>query len=150
MFHVFQLLFIAIVVAAAVFDFRQRRIPNFLSFTVMAAALPVQLAVSGAAGGLFWLLGLLAGAGLLLVPYAMGGMGAGDLKFLACAGCVLGPVQVFYAFLAASLLGGLMAIGKAGERAPVRAPQHEPPRPAIPYGLPLAAGVLLGAIGAWL
>ncbi|HUS59408.1 MAG TPA: prepilin peptidase [Planctomycetota bacterium] len=155
MLHLFQISFIAVVVAAAVYDLRERRIPNFLTAAVMAAALPMHLMYSGMAGGTFWFLGLAAGAGLLFIPYALGGIGAGDVKFLACAGSVLGPMQVFCAFLAAGLIGGLMAAAKVGgaERTmPVGGvlpgPRKDAPA-AIPYGLPLAVGILLSATGAW-
>ena len=168
--------------AAAVYDLRERRIPNCL----VVAAIILAFGMHGMAGGLdrlafIWLLGLMAGAGLLILPFLMGGMGAGDVKLLACAGSMLGPVQVFYAFLAAAVLGGLMAVGKAaaqGKRkkekgkncvaepdiegmqrgvlqsagadccSPSCPPSASPAR--IPYGLPLAAGVLLSAAGAWL
>jgi len=136
--------------AAAVYDLRERRIPNCL---VMAAVI-LAFGMHGMTGGLdglasTWLLGLMAGAGLLILPFMMGGMGAGDVKLLACAGSMLGPVQVFYAFLAAAVLGGLMAVGKAAARK-CPAGQETGSAGRIPYGLPLAAGVLLSAAGAWL
>ena len=149
-----RLLFVCLIVAAAMYDFRERRIPNFITFTVIAISFGMygligDLGIAGGAEGLkMWFLGLAAGAGLLAVPCALGGMGAGDLKLLAAAGSMLGPVQVFYGFLAAALLGGLMAIGIIASR-----PTASPARPTplrIPYGLPLAAGVLLSAAGAWI
>ncbi|HUU70487.1 MAG TPA: A24 family peptidase [Planctomycetota bacterium] len=142
-------MFILIMLAAAAYDLRQRRIPNYL----IAATVILAFGMHGMVGGLdglasTWLLGLMAGAGLLILPFAMGGMGAGDVKLLACAGSMLGPVQVFYAFLAAAVLGGLMAVGKAAAH---KSPGQGPGGAGrIPYGLPLAAGVLLSAAGAWL
>ena len=145
-----RILFIVIIVAAAFYDFRERRIPNFLTVAGMAMALMAHCWISGTAGLTTWLLGLLAGFALLAVPFALGGMGAGDVKLLACAGSMLGPVQVFYAFLAASVFGALLALAAMGSRT------KEPGRMTgvcarhIPYGLPLALGVLLSATGAWL
>ena len=144
-----KLSFIAIIVSAAVFDLRERRIPNFLTVAAMVVALVAQCGATGFEGLTKWFLGLAAGAGLMAIPFALGGMGAGDVKLLACAGSMLGPTQVFYAFLAASVFGGLMALAVLG------ACKVEPGRSGtsalhIPYGVPLAVGVLLSAAGAWL
>lgn len=84
----------------------------------------------------------------MALPFAMGGMGAGDVKLLACAGSMLGATQVFYAFLAAGLFGGLLAIAALGARKAAERPGVSARH--IPYGLPLAVGVLLSAAGAWL
>jgi prepilin peptidase CpaA len=144
-----RLLFIAIIVAAAIWDIRQRRIPNVLTAGAMVIALTTHCWTSGLDGLTRWFLGLAAGVGLLLLPYLMGGMGAGDVKLMGCAGSMLGPFQVLCAFLVAAVIGGLMAVGALSTRAG-GACEDGPSRRHIPYGLPLAAGVLLSAAGAWL
>ena len=145
-----KVVFIAIVLTAAFWDFRRRRIPNFLTFTGMALGIAGNFVMGGYDGLAASLLGLTLGAAIMLVPYALGGMGAGDVKLLACAGSMLGPTQVFYAFIAAAVLGGLMALA-AGKRLGPAAGSEAGARPrSIPYGLPLAAGVLLAAVGVWL
>jgi len=189
-----RLLFLAVVVAAAFCDMRSRRIPNALTFPMTFAALGVNCAVSGYNGAAIWLTGLVAGTGLLLVPYLMGGIGAGDVKLLAMSGAMLGSFQVFCAFVAASVFGSLMAVAAGSSRRstvdsiqttekrrrstvdsqqvsdngqqttdksspcckgglltgfPCIAGDSKAP-PGIPYGLPLAAGVLLSAAGVWL
>lgn len=144
-----RLSFVVIIVAAAFYDLRQRRIPNFLTVAVMVLALVAHCWAAGFDGLTTWFWGLLAGAGLLMIPFAMGGMGAGDVKLLACAGSMLGAVHVLYAFVASSLLGGVLALPAfvAHRRKPDQA--GKPPC-HIPYGVPLAVGVLLVAAGAWL
>jgi len=136
-----RFVFIAAILAAAICDFRSRRIPNVLTFGAMAMALAAQCLSGGLPGLATWFLGTLAGGGLLLLPWLAGGMGAGDVKLLAAAGGMLGPFPIVCAFMAASLIGALMALAAVSRRGAVR---------YIPYGLPLAAGVLLGAIGAWI
>jgi len=143
-----RLSFIVIIVWAAVYDLSERRIPNFLTVAAMAVALVAHCWAAGFDGFTTWLIGLLAGAGLMALPFAMGGMGAGDVKLLACAGSMLGATQVFYAFLAAGLFGGLLAIAALGARKAAERPGVSARH--IPYGLPLAVGVLLSAAGAWL
>ena len=129
---------------------RQRRIPNFLTITGIVVGIGANFLMGGVHGLTASLLGLAVGAGIMLLPYALGGMGGGDVKLLACAGCMLGPMQVFYAFIAAAVLGGLMAVAASTRAGPVEGPQLRAGARGIPYGLPLAAGVLLAAVGVWL
>jgi prepilin peptidase CpaA len=61
--------------------------------------------------GIGWsLAGTAVGLGLLLPAYAIGGMGAGDVKLLAGVGAWLGPTDTFYAFCVSAIFGGLLAV----------------------------------------
>jgi len=144
-----RLLFTGTILAAAIWDFRSRRIPNALTFGAMAIALASRCLGEGLAGLATWFLGLGAGAALLLLPCVAGGVGAGDLKLLAAAGSMLGPFQVLCAFLAAAIIGALLALATMSRIDPESGHDGVFSR-HIPYGLPLAAGVLLSAAGAWL
>jgi prepilin peptidase CpaA len=86
------------------------RIPNLASLLIAATGLGCHLHDAGASGLLFSFLGLLTGLALLIVPYLMGGMGAGDVKALAALGALLGPAATFQVFLYTALFGGLLAI----------------------------------------
>ena len=83
-----------VVSAAAVFaattDLRRFRIPNAFTLALLIAGLVYQGAVGGWAGFGASLAGAGFGFAVLLVPYAAGGMGAGDVKFLAGVGAWLG------------------------------------------------------------
>ena len=100
-------------VAATVIDIRQRRVPNILTMGVASLGLVLAMAglsgvtVGGALGG------LALGLGLLLPAHVFGATGAGDVKLLAAFGALLGPADVFDAFLRAAILGGVMALGVA-------------------------------------
>ena len=60
---------------------------------------------------LLWSLGGAAlGLALLLPLYAIGGMGAGDVKLLAGVGAWIGPVLIWGAFVCSALVGGVMAL----------------------------------------
>ena len=98
---------------AAAWDLRRRRLPNALTLGGVAlGALWVALAgqgFGGAAPALCWT-GLAAGLLALLPAYALGKMGAGDVKLFAAMGMlgglwVLGPTLIL-----ASLLAGLQAL----------------------------------------
>ena len=103
---------VALVVAAiaCAIDLRTRRIPNALTFGAAAAALVFHFAAGGLSGLAIGSAGWLAGAAMLLVPYALGGMGAGDVKLLAAVGAWIGPSQVAVAALISSIAGGIVAL----------------------------------------
>jgi prepilin peptidase CpaA len=91
-------------------DLRTRKIPNFLTFGAALAGLAYNLAVSGWAGLGDGLLGLLLGLAFLILPYIMGGMGAGDVKALAALGAWLGPAGTLYLFCYMAIAGGLISL----------------------------------------
>jgi prepilin peptidase CpaA len=101
---------IAVSLIACVFDVRSRRIPNALTLGAAVTAWIFALAQGGpsalgwSAGG--WLI-----ATLLFFPaFALGGMGAGDVKLLGGLGAWLGPVSVIYLAFYTALAGGIMAL----------------------------------------
>ncbi|MBN2139824.1 MAG: prepilin peptidase [Desulfovibrionaceae bacterium] len=95
---------------ATVTDLRGQRIPNKLTYPVMALALCYHGLTRGADGLIFGLAGLGLGLGLMIVPYLLGVMGAGDVKLMAAVGACLGAADTFSAFLFTSLAGGLYAL----------------------------------------
>jgi prepilin peptidase CpaA len=98
----------ALVVAVAFFDLRERRIPNFLVFPAALLGLAVN-ALAGWQGLLFSLKGLGLGFALLFIPYILGGMKAGDVKFLAAIGAFVGAPEIIRVFLATVLCYPLLA-----------------------------------------
>ncbi len=61
-------------------------------------------------GLLHSVVGLLVGFSILLIPYLMGGMGAGDVKLLAVVGAMKGSYFVFISALYMALIGGLIGL----------------------------------------
>src|SRR5204862_6866037 len=62
--------------------------------------------------GLGWsLLGTVMGLGLLLPAYAIGGMGAGDVKLLAGVGAWMYSTHTFFAFCVSTVVGAVLAVG---------------------------------------
>ena len=51
--------------------------------------------------------GLAIGIGLFIIPYLLGGMGAGDAKLMGAAGAVFGPEGIIVASVIVYLAGGL-------------------------------------------
>jgi len=91
-------------------DTHLSQIPNVATLAMVFSGLGYQLASRGVAGLETSVLGMSAGFILLIVPYLMGGMGAGDVKAMAALGALLGPSVIFQVFLYTGLVGGLMAI----------------------------------------
>lgn len=90
-------------------DFRSRIIPNKLTLPAICLGLILNTAGNGWQGLLFACAGFAAGFGLMLLPYLIGGMGAGDVKFMAALGALLGAYAVLNVFLFATIFGGIIA-----------------------------------------
>ena len=101
---------VPLVVLAAWIDWRRHRVPNWLSLIIAALGLSVQTYFYGGTGLLTSGAGWAAGLGLLIVPWAMHLMGAGDVKLLAGIGAWLGPKLVLWAFVTGAMIGGLMGV----------------------------------------
>ncbi|MBW1744717.1 MAG: prepilin peptidase [Deltaproteobacteria bacterium] len=99
-----------ILILAAVQDLRVQKIPNLLTYPTMGMGVIYHSVTNGLDGFFFAATGLAAGIGLLIVPYIMGGMGAGDAKLMGAIGAVVGPKGVFTAFLFSAVIGGLYAL----------------------------------------
>ena len=97
--------------AAAISDYRSQRIPNALTFSFALVAIIIHTCHNGLDGLLFAIYGMVTGTLLLIVPYMMGGMGAGDAKLMGMVGAFLGVKAVFTAFLFTALCGGVYAVG---------------------------------------
>jgi len=104
---------LAIGLVACVTDVQSRRIPNVLTFGAAAAALLVHGFVDGSAGLRTSVGGWFLGTLLFLPFFALGGMGAGDVKLLAALGAWLGPRDTFWVAIYGSMAGGVMAVAIA-------------------------------------
>src|SRR5260370_26634337 len=177
----------AAMIVAAVIDAWKFKVPNWLTFP---------LVLSGWGFGLIHNLGLLTGTGVggigaslagtalgfaLLFPvYAIGGMGAGDVKMQMGFGAWIGAFYgfgagdrpgvlgvVFWAFVLAVLIGGVLALGMIVIRGQYRknlgntrailgdlftakgvgdvadkAAKRKPRMHLLPYGIPLCLGFI--------
>jgi len=92
---------------------RTRRIPNLLTFGGALAACLYHLAASGFTGLSVPVFGWLAGVALLFLPFALGGLGAGDVKLLGALGAWLGAFEIVWVVLFTGVAGGILAIAVA-------------------------------------
>ena len=166
---------LALVIAAAVFDIRSRRIPNWLNLLGVLLGLALNLWLGGF-GGLWFALKGLGLAMLIYFPlYLIRGMGAGDVKLMAAVGAIVGPANWFGIFVLSNVLGGVAAVllvmskgslsktlGNLGcmlnELVHFRPPYlrreeldlNSPKAAKMPHGLAIAFGSLAFLAAAWI
>jgi prepilin peptidase CpaA len=106
----FLLGFVLLAGAGIVQDIRTRRIPNTLTLAIFAGGIIFSLFVDPFWPGLrMALAGLAVGFGVWIAFYAIGVMGAGDVKYFAALSAWLGPQLAWRAALLSALLGGVLA-----------------------------------------
>lgn len=97
-------------------DLRWLRLPNWLTFGAAAFGLALQVGLRGMDGARDSILGWLLGCALLFLPFALGGMGAGDVKLMGAIGALKGPFFVLNAFVYTAFFGGALALLVMAER----------------------------------
>ncbi len=162
-------------VVAAIIDGRELKVPNWITFPMVASGWVYSATLSaypGWEGLVYSLIGTAIGLGLLLPAYAIGGMGAGDVKLMAGIGAWLWGTVTAYAFAVSAVVGGVIAIGmilwqkrwdkhqgqfwfilneimtvKDPEKLAEIAADRKPTMMLLPYGIPMAIGSI--AYFAW-
>lgn len=99
-----------LLISSATVDLRNQKIPNLIVYPGMMIALSYNTITNGLGGLLFSAGGILIGISLLIIPYLMGGMGAGDAKLMGAIGGFLGAKGVLFAFFLTALVGGIYAV----------------------------------------
>jgi prepilin peptidase CpaA len=99
-----------VLIVAAYIDGKQLRVPNWLTYPMVASGLVYSAVAGGWAGLGDGLLGMVVGLLCLLPLYAVGGMGAGDVKLLAGVGAWVGATVTFYAFCVSTVVGAVIAV----------------------------------------
>lgn len=121
--HPTTIIFIAFIglftLAAAVCDFRTKKLPNRLTVPGFLAAIVFHMTVGALDGGFsgsLWGLGYAAGGfgvgfGVLLVLWLIGGGGAGDVKLMGALGAWFGAKQTLVLFLVSVVFVLVLSVG---------------------------------------
>lgn len=161
------ILAVGIGIAAVAEDLWHRQISNWTSLAALTGGLGWHFFERGGHGVVSAFGSALAGFGVFLAFYLLGGMGGGDVKLMAGFGAVLGkPSILLEAALWAAAIGGLMAalvlIGRAIFKflKPVvkvaasealaskdALPEAVEKRASIPYAPAITLGVWLALLG---
>jgi prepilin peptidase CpaA len=108
---------LAMLIGAAVYDLRYRRIPNWLTLGGVLLGFAINAAIGLPEGGwLFALKGFAAGFGVYMALYVLRAMGAGDVKLMGAVGALAGAERWFGIFLVTAIVGGAMALVLAAAR----------------------------------
>ena len=92
-------------ITGGIYDWKARRIPNWLTFGTFLLALIINFSHLRLHDFLNCILGFLVGILLLIIPYLMGGMGAGDVKLLGAIGSLVGFKNVVLIFIYSAICG---------------------------------------------
>jgi prepilin peptidase CpaA len=96
--------------AASATDLWKFKVYNILTFPTLVLGLVASAWLGGWEGLSASLLGAGLGLGLLVIFFAVGGVGAGDVKLLMAVGAWLGPFLTYQVFVASALAAGLYAV----------------------------------------
>ena len=111
-FESIPLIVVGVVTFLAAFtDIWKFKVYNLLTLPALGLGLLVSTALGGWTGLGAGLLGAGFGFGILVVFYALGGVGAGDVKLLTAVGAWLGPFWTVHVFIVAALAAGVYALG---------------------------------------
>lgn len=105
-----EIVALALAAAAAATDLRSARIPNLLTFGAAGLGLAFHAAMPGGQGLTASLIGLATGLAVFFPFFALGAMGAGDVKLMAALGAWLGWHPAIYIALYTALAGGVLAV----------------------------------------
>jgi prepilin peptidase CpaA len=104
---------IGVLIAAAITDLRDRRIPNVLTLSLLAAGLCRGAMLGSWAGLGHASLGMLAGAAIPLFLFAISALGGGDVKLMAAIGAWVGAGPVLMILAVEAVLGLVIVLFQA-------------------------------------
>ena len=146
--------FTLMLIACGYYDIKYRKIPNFISFTLILAGLFVHLVANGWPGFRQSCIGCAIGCSFFLLFYFFKMMGAGDVKFMAGIGAVIGSQYIITSIIFTVLCGGLLSLfyliahyaGRKKQRVSASAISAKAFKKSVPYGIAIAMGTIITLI----
>lgn len=152
---------------AVYWDLKCRKIPNALTLTALIYGMLVHVVLEPSD----WLqpvYGILEGFILLFPLFALGGIGAGDVKLIMAIGAIWGPQRLIWVILLSAVSGGLIAVFRmvweygikatliriyliinalwSKERRKLMFKPEESEHLYIPYGVAIFVGIILSVV----
>jgi prepilin peptidase CpaA len=159
---------LGVLTVCIVTDLKNRKIYNVVTFPALFIAWLGHWATGSWTALGMSLTGFFTGLLLLLVPYLLGGMGAGDVKLLALIGALKGTSFVVMTAFYMALIGGVLAVFvlmrrktfrsmayscvmylyglKCGVKLPLHIPKDSVTA-TYPYGVAIAGGGIMVLLG---
>lgn len=106
----YQVAALAIGAVACVTDIRFRRVPNWLTFSAVPLGLIAHSLLPIGQGPVWGLVGFVVGLAVFFPFFALGGLGAGDVKLMAALGAWLGWHDAIWTAAYGAIAGGVMAV----------------------------------------
>jgi prepilin peptidase CpaA len=156
-----------VLIVAATIDGFELKVPNWITLPFIVAGWFYSTLAFGWEGLGWSLLGTAIGLALLLPAYAIGGMGAGDVKLLAGVGAWIYGTHTVYAFSVSAIVGAALAVAlvlvnrawkrhsaqfwvilneimviRNPEQLAAIAAERKPSMLLLPYGIPIAIGTI--------
>lgn len=129
---------------ATITDFRERKIYNILTYPSMLLGFVIWTVYAGLDGFIISIIGFGIAGGIYVIIYFLGGFGAGDVKFAAAIGAIMGYPTVIDWIVISAILGGTFALIllirfrlKKAERFNMQESLF------IPFGPPMAVAVII-------
>jgi prepilin peptidase CpaA len=105
-----QVVSLVLAAVACGWDLRTRRIPQVLTLGGALVGFMFHVVNGGWNAGVASAMGWVVGIAIFFLPFALGGLGAGDVKLLGAIGAWLGPMNALWVGLYAGAAGGVLAI----------------------------------------
>jgi prepilin peptidase CpaA len=146
--------FVTLLSIAAYTDLRYRVIPNEVCLGILWLGFVLNSYADGMFGVGSSIVGTLLCLAIFLPGYAIGRLGAGDVKLMAACGCFLGPIAAVNAIVFTLLVGGIVAIGVLVGRSTIyfaprlyalfpQSTAAAQSRIELPYGVAISVGAVL-------
>ena len=99
-----------LILASGFCDLKERKILNKITFTGILIGVLFNFITGGVSGLLQSVCGLLSGLLIFFLPFAMGGMGAGDVKLMGAIGALMDWRFTVMTALYSAFVGGIMVL----------------------------------------
>ena len=104
---------LVLMTVAAFIDLRERRIPNWLNLLMILSGIVQSCFATRLVGPGMSVLGLFAGAAIPFILFAIGALGAGDVKLMAGVGAWVGPMPALMVFVVEKVVGLIIVLVQA-------------------------------------
>lgn len=91
-------------------DIKNRKILNLVTIPTIFFGILHHTFNNGLEGFAYSSYGFVIGFSILLIPYLLGGMGAGDVKLMGAIGSLMGAAFIIKAFIFIAIIGGLISL----------------------------------------